>query len=95
MDLKSCLKSLLRSARRYHFASMQDKNPVVAARHNGYAVALIDAVVDIAPPEVVKSATGEDARKLRAEILAVQDAMESKVMDIVKSLEAKGIKLPF
>jgi len=89
----SCIQALWRGASRYHFAALQDRHPVVAARHNGYAVALIDALAQIADESEVNRVTGGSLKKLRAEILAFQDAIEEKAFALAREIEAKGIKL--
>lgn len=89
------IRVLLRGAQRYHFASVQDRNPIVAARHNAYAVALVDALRDIATEEEIHAATGVSLSKLREEVLAVQDAIEAKAIELLNTLREKGVKLPF
>lgn len=89
-----CITALLRGARRYHIASLQDNNPIIAARHNGYAVALIDALRDIATEEEVKQVENISLRKLRGEILAVQDKIEGAAMKIYTQLVEAGMKIP-
>lgn len=94
-DKATCLKALWRQARRYHLASLQDKNPVIAARHNGYAVALIDAARDLGTEDEFKAATGESLLKMRNEIIAVQDKIESEAFKLLDRLKGAGFKLPF
>lgn len=92
LEPKTAIASLWRQAQRYHFASLQDRHPVVASRHNAYAVALIDALNEMATEEEIRAVTGGDAKKLRAEIIAVQDKIEIAAFKLAKELEAKGIK---
>lgn len=92
---RKAIRDLLRGAQRYHFASLQDKHPVVAARHNAYAVALVDALWSISSDEEVKKVSGVSLSKLRGEILAQQDKLEDTAFKIVNELMAKGVKLPF
>jgi hypothetical protein len=40
------LKAFVRQAQRYNFASKQDANLVVAARHNAYASGIIGVVIE-------------------------------------------------
>ena len=87
------MKHMLRSIERYHYASTQDVNPVVAARHNGYAVALVDSLRDLASDEQVKAATGTDVRKLRQDILKVQDEHEGMALKLLAALDKRGLKL--
>ena len=87
--------ALWRQANRYHYASLQDRDPVVAMRHNGYAVALIDALRDLAGEEEIKTVTGESAQKKRQEIIAVQDRMETVALTLLNELKKKGLSLNF
>lgn len=93
-EKNECIMALWRGASRFHFASLQDKNPVVAARHNGYAVALIDALRDIASEEEVRKVTGESARKLRSQIIAIQDKLEGEAIELLEMLKKRGISIP-
>jgi hypothetical protein len=94
MSKKECITAIIRQAQRFHFASQQDANPIIAARHNGYAVALMDAIRDIATEEEVKAVTGISALKLRTEVLAFQDKIEGAALKLLEQLKAKGFKLP-
>ena len=89
------VKDLVRGAQRYHFASMQDRHPFVAARHNAYAVALIDALWSISTEEEVKKVARVSLSKLRGDILSQQDKLEEVAFKIVDDLKARGVKLPF
>lgn len=89
------IKALVRAASRYHFASLQDKHPVVAARHNAYAISAIDLLHEISDEEEVMKVTGLSLRKLRKDIIAVQDKLEMAAFKVVEELRKKGIKLPF
>jgi hypothetical protein len=95
VDRGTCLRDLIRQAKRYHYASKQDMNPVVAMRHNGYAVALVDSALWTYPDEEVKRLTGEDVRALRNDIISVQDKYETVVFKILEELKRQGVKLPF
>lgn len=95
VQLKSgCIQTLLRGASRFHVASLQDLNPIIAARHNGYAVALVDALTDIATEEEVFQVSGVSLRKLRKEILSAQDKIEAVAFKIYAELQKKGIEIP-
>lgn len=93
-EKNECLGALLRGARRYHIASLQDKNPIIAARHNGYAVALIDAARDLATEEEVQRIAGVSLNKLRGDILNMQDKIEGMAFKIYADLVKKGVKIP-
>ena len=90
----SCIEALFNQARRYQFASLQDNNPVVAARHNGYAVALVDTLSQIATEEEVQTVTGMSLQKLLDETHESQRIFEEKVMDMVDKIKALGIPVP-
>ena len=86
------IASVWRQLNRYHMASLQDRHPVVASKHNAYAVALVDALNELATPEEIHAVTGGDIKKVRAEILATQDKIEAMAFELAKKLEAQGIK---
>lgn len=88
------LKQIFRGAQRYHFASVQDKNLIVAARHNGYAVALIDALHSDSDEAEIKRITGYSLKKIRREILDIQDKTEEMAFKFLEQMKAKGLKLP-
>src|SRR3989304_6758469 len=92
---EGCIRSIWRQAGRYHFASLQDRNPVVAVRHNGYAVALIDILHDIATEDEVKAVTGESLMQKRKEIIAVQDKLETRRMKLLEELAKRGMVVDF
>lgn len=92
---EKAIRDLLRGAQRYHFAALQDRHPVVAARHNAYAVALVDALWSMAKEDEVMRVTGTSLSKLRSDILSQQDKLEEGAFRVVEALKAKGITLPF
>ena len=75
---------------RWHFASQQDVNPIVGSRHNGYAVAVMDVLMNLAPADRIEKVTGVDPKKIRKELLAQQDKLESLGMKAAAWLEKKG-----
>jgi len=87
------IRKMMRAAKRYHLASLQDDNLYVAAKHNGYAAAIIWKLQDLASPDQVLSASGEDVNTLKDEIMRVQDEHEGKALKIMEKLKAKGIDL--
>lgn len=87
------IRHIVGAVQRYHYASLQDKNPVVAARHNGYAVALAELLLDLAPPADVKRATGIDPQRLKWDAVALQDKHENLVFRIIEKLQKRGITL--
>jgi hypothetical protein len=91
---QSCIDTVFNQARRYQFASLQDNNPVVAARHNGYAVALADTLAMMATEDEVDAVTGMSLQKLVNETHESQREFETKVMDMVDKLKAMGIPVP-
>jgi len=95
VDRAACIKELIRGARRYQTAAKQDMNPFIAMRHNGYAVALIDAAMNISTEEEVKEITGESLKELRKDILDLQDRHEALALQVARDIKKMGIKLPF
>lgn len=95
VDRGACARELIRQAKRYHYASKQDANPVVATRHNGYAVALIDSALTLFPDDEAKKYTGEDLRALRNEIIAAQDKFETMAFKLLEEAKKQGVRLPF
>ena len=89
-----CVAVLLRGATRYHVASLQDLDPLVAARHNGYAVALIDALIDLATEEDGRRVAGVSIAALRSDILGVQDRVEQSVKKSYIDLAQRGVPVP-
>jgi len=89
VEQDACIKALWRQAKRYHEASLQDRNPLIAARHNGYAAALMDVLFDIATEEEAKRLTGESLRAFRQEVLAHQDRFEGTLFELVKKAGLK------
>lgn len=87
------IRHLINAAKRYHYASLQDKNPVISGRHNAYAVAIIHQVSSLASGDRIKAASGQDIRALRWEIVAAQDAQEQLVFKVLEKLKAKGIDI--
>lgn len=94
MSSEEMIRNAVRQARRYHQASLQDQNPIVASRHNAYAVALIDAVRDVSDDDEVLALTGESLSGLRRDILEFQDKIEAVAFRILKDLKSKGIAIP-
>lgn len=90
----SCIDTIFNQARRYQFASLQDQNPVVAARHNGYAVALADTLAQMATEAEVEAVTGMSLQKLVEETHESQRVFETQVMDVVEKIKALGINVP-
>jgi len=90
----SCIETVFSQARRYQFASLQDQNPMVAARHNGYAVALADTLALMATEEEVENVTDMSLRKLVNETHESQRVFETNVMDVVEKVKALGINVP-
>jgi hypothetical protein len=81
------VKALVRQAQRYHFASLQDQNLLVAARHNAYAAGILGVVIEQSTDEEVKSLLGISLKDLRRDVHAMQDRLESKAFSVLKKLE--------
>lgn len=94
LDLESTIKGLYRQALRYHLASTQDSNFWVASRHNGYAVALVDALHGVMTEEEFRARTGRSLRDFRNEVLAMQDKIDGRALEIQEVMKKRGIKVP-
>jgi len=67
------LSSLVRQAYRWHVASLQDANPVIAMLHSNYAMGYVGALRSLDTEAGVKLATGIDLPTLEREVAAQQD----------------------
>ena len=85
------IRHLAVSAQRFYYASLQDKNPVISARHNAYAVAIVHQLSNLASREKIQAAAGVDIRSLRWQIMAAQDAQEQLIFKILEKMTEKGI----
>jgi len=83
LDGKTAIRALWRQAVRYQRAAVQDADPVVAFLHVSYAAALSDMLRELSSEEEVRTLTGGSLRKLRSEILALQDAIEGRASSLV------------
>jgi len=87
-------KTLVRQALRYHYASKQDRDLLVAARHNAYAVALVDGARQFATDDEIKDATGLIMRDLWKELTEAQDRIEGRALESIRLMKEKGIPVP-
>jgi phosphopantetheine adenylyltransferase len=76
---------------RYRYARDQDQNILVSATHNGYAVALAEALMNLASVEDIQRVTGKNINEVRREVLGVQAEHESKALKVAEKLEKRGI----
>jgi hypothetical protein len=83
---------MVRHVKRYHMASLQDLNPIVAFLHNAYAVGIMDMMRDLADDDVIAKATGEDIKALRREILQVQDRLENTGLTIMRKVGSENVE---
>lgn len=79
------LKALVRQAERYHFASLQDENLVVAARHNAYASGILGVVTEQSDEAEIQAVVGTSLKALRDEVYQVQDKLELAAFDLLKN----------
>lgn len=91
---EDALRTILRGAQRYHYASLQDRNPFVASRHNAYAVALVDALWDASSEEEVSRLEPVSLRVFRRKILSTQDTLEKKAFSLLEELKRRGVPVP-
>lgn len=81
------IAALIRQAQRYHYASLQDLNLIVAARHNAYASGIIGTLSEQTTEEEVQAVSGVSLKELRDEIYALQDKLEGKAFELVPDIE--------
>lgn len=91
IDVEQAVKDLYRQALRYHIASYQDQNILIAARHNGYAAALSEALHNALSEEEFQKLMGKSLRAFRAEILQMQDALEGQLFKIMEECCKRGV----
>jgi len=89
----NAIRHMLSTAERWHFASTQDTNPIISARHNGYAIAVLDVLLNLASRERITKVSGKDPRLLRKDIIALQDRYSDFGLKAAKWLEGKGYTL--
>lgn len=94
VERDEAIRTLVRQGLRYHYASLQDRDLLVAARHNAYAVALLDGARQFATDAEIERATGKNPRDLWKEISAAQDRIEGRAFKAIAVMKEKGIPVP-
>lgn len=84
--------ALVRQAQRYHYASLQDLNLVVAARHNAYASGIIGTLSEQTTEEEVMKISDISLKALRDDIYALQDKLEGKAFELFPGGLEEGIE---
>lgn len=67
------IHALIRQVYRWHVASTQDENSMIAMLHSNYAVGYIGALRSIASEAQIQALTGLNLYKLEKEVAAQQD----------------------
>lgn len=88
------LRQAVHFIQRFHYASLQDKNPVISARHNGYAYVVVEQIAQFISPERVKKLTGVDWEALKKSVLATERRYENLMFSLMEKLRARGYDLP-
>jgi hypothetical protein len=83
------VRALARQAERYHYASLQDQNLVVAARHNAYASGILGVLTEESTEAEVLEVAGINLKDLRRDVYKMQDILEGKAF---KQLPGGGLK---
>lgn len=90
----------IRQIRRYTFASMQDKSPIVGLTHASYALVLMDTVEEMVGREAIKAA-GYDPAAVRLLITKLQDkhaealqACDPYMRQVLANERGEGAALP-
>ena len=91
IDVEQAIKGLYRQALRYHIASYQDANILIAARHNGYAASLTEALHNSLSEEEFQKRTGKSLKAFRTEVLEMQDELEGKLFKIMEECCRRGV----
>jgi uncharacterized protein with PhoU and TrkA domain len=73
-DRRDVVRILARQAARWHRASVQDNEPVVAALHADYAVGYALALRQVATDEEIKDVVGVTGKAMEDAATAAQDA---------------------
>ena len=84
------LSSLVRQAYRWHVASLQDANPVIAMLHSNYAMGYVGALRSLETEANIKSATGVDLPTLEREVAAQQDKSLAQLLEACPTLVPKS-----
>lgn len=87
------IRQAINFVQRFHYASLQDKNPVISARHNGYAYVIIENLPMLVTAERIKEVTGVDFHTLKQEVLALQNKYEQLVFKLLEKLRARGFPM--
>lgn len=85
------IERMTRAAQRYHFASLQDRHPIIGFLHNAYAVAIMDVLRDLATDEEIERETGLKMRSFRSEVHAEQDRLQRLGIELAQALKSRGL----
>lgn len=77
---KKEMQNLIRQISRWSTASKQDNNPLIATLHANYGASYLFALTDIKSDSEIKVATGVDMKKLRYEVLKIQDEANLRML---------------
>ena len=72
-DVQKIIQILVRQCSRWHIASRNDLNVMIAVLHANYAAGYLWALKDIATDSQIKAATGIDVQRFTQEVVNTQD----------------------
>lgn len=78
--------ALVRQAQRYHYASLQDQNLIVAARHNAYASGILGVVTEQSSDEEIQRLMNVSLKDLRRDVYAAQDKLEGMAFKLLPGM---------
>ncbi len=87
---KNNIEALVRQIHRWHIASTQDNNPVIAMLHSNYAIGYIGALRSIATESEIYAVTKLDINLLETEATHQQDATLAKMAKVCPNALPKG-----
>ena len=85
------VRYLVRAIQRFHYATKQDVNPLVAGLHNAYSYALMNALLELTGNGKIKELTGVDPEELKQEILHLRDKHEGVMIALLRKMQEKGL----
>ena len=75
------IHALVRQARRWSTAALQDREPLIAVLHANYGAAYAFALRQIASDAEIRAAAGVDGKTLEDAVVRVQDAATRRLVE--------------
>lgn len=83
------IETLVRRAAKHATTAQQSSSPLVATLNANYAAGYLYALRDISSAEDVHGATGIDYKKFQSHVLAVQDSVTKKTLEVCPSFRGE------